>query len=156
MWNRYIQDKGLTILYRGLHHATDISINKLWLDYNGLTMQSSSLISELTVRLKVKALIIAHNYTIGENKQLYTMLSNPSNILERLNMRGTQLSSTAAISLFTSLRDNHKLKKLYIDNNVITDDTCDAIISALQGNSCLVTLSINYNPLSSEAIVNIV
>ena len=46
-------------------------------------------------------------------------------------MRGTQLSSTAAISLFTLLRNNDKLKKLYIDISVITDDAYDAIISAL-------------------------
>ena len=90
LWNCYIQDKGLNILYHGLHHTSDITINKLWLDHNGLTTQSSSLISELTVRFQVKALIIAHNCTIGENQQLYTMLSNPSNVLERLNMRGTQ------------------------------------------------------------------
>ena len=34
LWNRYIQDKGLNILYHGLHHTSDITINKLWLDHN--------------------------------------------------------------------------------------------------------------------------
>ena len=69
---------------------------------------------------------------------------------------GTQLSSTAATDLFTSLRNNHKLKKLNIDYNDITDDACDAITEALKSNSCLVTLSMYRNPLSSEAIVTIV
>ena len=152
----YIQDKGLNTLWRMLRHTTDIAINILWLDYNGLTVQSSSLISQLTVRLKMKMLWIAGNKTIGEDQQLYTMLSNPSSVLERLNMWDTQLSSTAATDLFTSLRNNHKLKELNIDENDITDDACDAITEALKSNSCLVRLSMSHNPLSSEAIATIV
>ena len=152
----YIQDKGLNTLWRGLRHTTDISINKLELYNNGLTVQSSSLISELTVRWKVKVLGIVGNKTIGEDQQLYTMLSNPSSVLERLYMWDTQLSSTAATDLFTSLRNNHKLKELYIEWNDITDDACDAIIAAMKSNSCLTTLIMYRNPLSSEAIVNIV
>ena len=152
----YIQDKGLNTLWRMLRHTNDITINTLWLDYNGLKVQSSSLISQLTVRMKVKMLVISGNETIGEDQQLYTMLSNPSSVLERLYMISTQLSSTAATDLFTSLRNNHKLKKLYIHNNDITDDACDAITEALKSNSCLVLLGMYNNPLSSEAIVNIV
>ena len=152
----YIQDKGLNTLWRMLRHTTDITINELWLYYNGLTVQSSSLISQLTVRMKVKMLVINGNKTIGEDQQLYTMLSNPSSVLEILDMSDTQLSSTAATDLFTSLRNNHKLKKLIIDINDITDDACDAITEALKSNSCLVTLSMYRNLLSSEAIVTIV
>ena len=73
----HIQDKGLNILYRGLRHCSDITINRLVLSYNGLTTQSSSLISELTVKCKVKVLVITGNYTIGEDQQLYSMLTNP-------------------------------------------------------------------------------
>ena len=152
----YIQDKGLNTLWRMLRHTTDITINELWLDYNGLTVQSSSLISQLTVRLKVKELAINGNKTIGEDQQLYTMLSNPSSVLEILHMQDTQLSSTAATDLFTSLRNNHKLKVLNIAYNDITDDACDVITEALKSNSCLDTLSMYDNPLSSEAIVTIV
>ena len=152
----YIQDKGLNILWRGLRHITDITINTLWLSSNGLTVQSSSLISELTVRWKIKMLVIAGNKTIGENQQLYNILSNPSGVLEILDMGGTKLSSTAATDLFTLLRNNHKLKKLYIASNAITDDACDAITAALKSNGCLIKLSMHDNPLSSEAIVNIV
>ena len=152
----YIQDKGLNILWRGLRHTIDVTINTLVLSYNGLTVQSSSLISELTVRLKVKVLVITGNETIGEDQQLYIMLSHPSSVLEVLVMRGTQLSSTAATDLFTSLRNNHELKKLNIEGNAITDDACDAIIAALKSNCCLAELGMSNNPLSSEAIVNIV
>ena len=161
-WNRlnlnyqYIQDKGLKILHRGLCHATDVTINKLWLADNGLTEQSSSIISELAVNLKVKGLVIAGNYNIGADQQLYSMLSNPIAVLEKLIIHDTQLSSRAAIDLFTSLRYNHKLKALYIHNNNITDDAYDAIATALQKNRGLATLSMYDNPLSTEAIVNIV
>ena len=152
----YIQDKGLNTLWHGLRHTTDITINELWLDKNGLTVQSSSLISELIVRLKVKVLGIGGNKTIGEDRQFYTMLSNPSSVLGSLIMHRTQLSSTAATDLFTSLRNNHKVYNLYVAFNDITDDACDAIIAALKSNSYLARLIMTYNPLSSEAIVNII
>jgi len=152
----YSQDHGMNILYHGLCHCSDITINKLWLDYSGLTRQSSSLISELTVKCKVKLLVINGNDTIGEDEQLYYMLTNSSIMLETLYMHNTKLSSTAAIILFAALQANNKLEVLNIDNNAITDDACDAITTALERNSSLVVLNIYFNPLSSEAIINIV
>ena len=152
----HMQDKGLHTLYRGLRHCSNITIKELWLGNNGLTTQSSSLISQLVVQYKVKVLEIANNYTIGEDQQLYSMLTNPSNVLEGLYMWYTKLSSTAATDLFTAVKENNKLKKLNIDYNAITDDACAAITTALERNSCLVKLSMRHNPLSSEAIVNIV
>ena len=126
------------------------------MSFNGLTTQSSALISDITVNCKVKVLVIEDNHTIGENEQLYSMLFNPSTMLEELNMYNTKLSSRAAIALFTAVKNNNKLKKLNIANNAITDDACDAITTALKRNSCLVKLFICDNPLTGEAIVNIV
>ena len=152
----HIQDKGLNILYRGLRQNSNVTINQLKLISNGLTRQSSSLISEITIKCKVKMLWNSDNYTIGEDQQLFSMLTDPSNVLERLSMWGTGLSSSAAIALFTILKDNNKLKKLYIDGNAITDDALDAITTTLESNNCLVILGMYGNPLSSEAITNIV
>ena len=154
--NCYIQDHGLHILHRGLLHCRKITIDKLWLRYNGLTTQSSSLISDIVVTCEVKGLEINGNDTIGENEQLYSILSNPSTMLEELDMDNTKLSSRAAIALFTALKDNNKLKELDIAFNAITDDACAAITTALERNSCLVTLYMDNNPLTGEAIVNIV
>ena len=156
LFNCYIQDKGLNILYRGLRHSSDVTIDNLELGYNGVTRRSSSLLSELTVKCKVKILMISGNDTIGEDQQLYSMLTNPSTELEQLYMASTMLSSRGAISLFTAVKENNKLKKLDIAVNAITDDACDVITTALQRNSCLVTLYMKGNPLSSEAIINIV
>ena len=152
----HIQDKELNILYCRLRHSNDITIDKLWLHYNGLTSQSSSLISELTVKCKVKILLIDGNHTIGEDQQLYSILTNPSTELEQLYMANTNLSSRGARALFTTIMKNNKLKVLNIDHNAITDDACDVITTALQWNSCLVTLHMYGNRLSSEAIINIV
>ena len=156
LFNCHMQDKGLHTLYRGLRHCSNITIKELGLSSNGLTTQSSSLISQLVVQYKVKELAIADNDTIGEDQQLYSMLTNPSNVLKQLNMWYTKLSSTAATDLFTAVKENNKLKVLYIDYNDITDDACAAITTALERNSCLVELSMHGNPLSSEAIVKIV
>ena len=152
----YIQDHGLHILHRGLLHCRKITIDHLLLNYNGLTTQSSSLISDITVMCEAKVLRISGNDTIGENKQLYSMLSNNSTTLEELHMWRTKLSSRAAIALFTAAKDNNKLKKLNIASNAITDDARAAITTALERNSCLVRLHMYYNPLTGEAIVNIV
>ena len=156
LWGCHMQDKGFNILYRGLRHCSDITIKGLTLGSNGLTTQSSSLISQLVVQYKVKELVIAGNDTIGEDQQLYSMLTNPSNVLEELLMWDTELSSIAATDLFTAVKENNKLKELYIAYNAITDDACAAITTALERNSCLVKLGMHGNPLSSEAIVNIV
>ena len=151
----HIQDKGLNILHRILRHTSDVIINYLGLSINGLTRQSSSLISELSVKCRVRTLEIVSNYTIGEDQQLYYMLTDPSTILEGLHMWHTQLSSQGAIHLFNAVKDNNTLKKLIIDYNSINDDACDVITTALERNSCLVTLSMHRNPLS-EDILNIV
>ena len=42
--------------------------------------------SDITVSCKVKELWLMGNYTIGEDEQLYTMLTNPSTMLETLYM----------------------------------------------------------------------
>ena len=152
----HIQDKGLKILYRRLCHSNDVTIDYLRLTDNCLTSQSSSLISELTVKCKVKMLVINGNYIFGEDQQLYSMLTNPSTELEQLNMWDISLSSRGARALFTTIMVNNKLKKLNIPFNAITDDACDVITAALQRNSCLVELYMYHNPLSNEAITNIV
>ena len=152
----YIQDHGLHILHHGLKYRNNVTINKLWMRYNGLTAQSSSLISDITVNCKVKVLEIDQTYAIGENKQLYSMLTNPSTMLQQLFMSRIKLSSKGAIDLFSALKNNNKLKQLHINHNAITDDASDAITTALERNSCLVTLFMYNNPLSGEAMVNIV
>ena len=152
----YIQDHGLHVLHHGLRHWSNITINKLWLNYNGLTTQSSSLISDITVNCKVKILRLNDNHTIGDNKHLYSMLTNSSTMLQQLFMSNTNLSSKGALHLFNALKDNNKLKQLHINHNAITDDASDAITAALERNSCLVTLNMYNNPLSGEAMVSIV
>ena len=150
----YIQDHGLYILYRGLFHRSSVTIDWLNLDNNGLTTQSSSLISGITIKCKVKQLVI--NDTIADNVQLYSILSSVSTMLEALHMTYSNLSTRGAIALFTALKDNNKLKELSIGDNAITDDACDAITAALEKNNCLVELYMDHNPLTGEAIVNIV
>ena len=152
--NCFIQDKGLHTLYRGLRHH-DINIYELCLVNNGITAKSSSLISEVTVKFQLKVLNIDANSIVGEDEQLYSML-NCSSMLEQLHMEGTELSSIGAIHLFTSLRNNHKLKLLNISSNAITDDAYDAITSALKGSNSLVTLWVYANPLSSKTAIEIV
>ena len=118
----YIQDHSLHVLHHGLLHCSDVTINKLWLYNNGLTTQSSSLISDITMNCKVKELGISGNYIIGEDQQLYSMLTNSLTMLEQLNMGNIKLSSKGTIALFNVLKDNNKLKVLNIAINDINDD----------------------------------
>ena len=154
--NCIIQDRGLNILYRGLCHNKHVTINELWLGFNALTVHSSFLISELTVKCQVKELVIAGNYSIGEDCRLYSMLANPLSVLEKLHMHNIELTSRAAITLFAALQDNKTLKQLEIGDNAIDHDACDAITTTLKMNKCLTALGLHNNPLSGEAIVNIV
>ena len=156
LFNCHIQDKGLNTLYCRLRHISDITIDNLQLSYNGLTTKSSSFISELTVKCKIKILGISGNCTIGEDQQLYSMLTNPSNELEQLYMKCTKLSCSGAYELFTAVKNNDKLKRLIIAINSITDDACDTITTALERNNCLIALHMYSNPMGSETILNIV
>ena len=151
----YIRDRGLYILHRGLQHHNDITINKLWLINNHLTTQSSSLISDITIKCKVKELVISGNYFMGEDQQLYSMLSSPATTLEELDMSGTKLSNKAAINLFRTLQENNKLKKLHVTYNAFTDDACSYITVAMK-NSSLERLIMYGNQISDRALVNMV
>ena len=62
----------------------------------------------------------------------------------------------AAIALFIAVKNNKKVKGLDI---TFSDNACDVITVTLERNGCLVrlvTLHIFNNPLSGEAIVNII
>ena len=152
----YMQDHGFHILHHRLIHCNDLTINNLELCNNGLTKRSAALIREITVKCKVKTLDINENDTIGEDQQLYSMLTDRSTILVGLYLYHTKLSYSGAISLFSSLENNTTLKWLSINNNDVTDDACSAITTAMKNNSCLVTLGMYGNPLTGEGIVNIV
>ena len=145
----YIQDHGVHILHRGLT-SCDVTITSLDLDYNGLTESSSSAISDITISCRVKVLNINGNNTVGEDERLYSIISDPSSMLEELHMWSTKLSSSGAIKLFTTLSEGKKLRVLGIAHNDITDEACDAIIMAMKKNNSLVRLYMQGNPISGE------
>ena len=88
--NCYILDHGLHIIHKYLH-SSDITITKLWLDYNGLTRSSSSFLKDIILSCKVERVGLNGNNTIGESEKLYTMLTNPSSKLTVLAMDRTSL-----------------------------------------------------------------
>ena len=144
-----IQDHGLQILQRGLR-SSNVIITKLMIWFNDLTAVSSSAISDLTISCRVKILHIDGNYTVGEDDRLYRILTDHSSMVEELYMYYTNLSSSAAIKLFTSLSEAKKLRILDIAYNDITDEACDAIIMAMKKNTSLVELYMYHNPISGE------
>ena len=148
-----IQDHTFHILYRALS-ISDIFITELILGFNFLTVSSSSFVSDIVINCRVKNLSINGNEGIGEDEQLYTMLLHPDSVLEELSMYFTEMSSNAAIKLFTALSRNSKLKGLSVSNNKITDSACDAIAMAMS-NTTLVSLRMWDNPISAEAILTI-
>ena len=149
LWQCYIQDHGVHILHRGLT-SCDVTITALDLDSNGLTESSSSAISDITISCRVKELDIYNNNTVGEDERLYSIISDPSSVLEELDMNSTKLSSSGAIKLFTALSEGKKLKILNISYSEITDEACDAIIMAMKKNNSLVRLYMYDNPISGE------
>ena len=150
-----IQDHGLQILQRGLR-SSNVIITKLMIWFNDLTAVSSSAISDLTISCRVKILHIDGNYTVGEDDRLYRILTDHSSMVEELYMYYTNLSSSAAIKLFTSLSEAKKLRILDIAYNDITDEACDAIIMAMKKNTSLVELYMYHNPISGECVQLIV
>ena len=155
LYKCFIQDLGVHILHRGLT-SCDVTITTLVLWSNGVTESSSSAISDITISCRVKVLDINGNKTIGEDKKLYSIISDPSSMLEELYMGSTKLSSNAAIKFFTALSKGKKLRILGISSNSITDEACDAIIMAMKKNTSLVTLDMDNNQISEKCVQLIV
>ena len=147
-----IQDIGLRILHRDLT-SCDVTIRVLDLRFNGF--MKSSFVGDLAIHCRVKELWIGGNHTIGEDPTLYDTLSLPSSRLVRLDISCTSLSSPSAIVLFTALAKRNKLQHLGINNNLITDDACTFIATAMADTS-LVTLWMAYNKISAEAVQQLV
>ena len=151
----YIQDQGIRILHHRLV-GSGITIRKLWLDCNGLTSSSSSLLSDIVVKCKVKELCIDGNETVGEDKNFSGMLSDSSSELEKLYMSYVKLSSAGAIRLFTALATGNKLKVLRITFNDITDEACGTIAATLKDNTSLIKLNLGSNPISAASAQHII
>jgi len=148
---KHIQDYEFHILHRNMN-GSNITITKLRLFHCGLTSSSSMFVSDIAISCRTRKLMLDGNKTIGENEQLYSMLSHPSSTLEILSLYQTKLSSKAANILFTTLEKNNTLKILSIEDNDITDDTCPFIANTLKLNNCLAKLWMRFNPISTEAI----
>lgn len=146
----YIQDQGIRILHRRLKNS-GIIITKLWLDSNGLTSSSSSLISDIVVSCKIKVLWIDGNKVVGEDDGFHTMFSDPTSALEMLHMADAKLSTSGAVKLFSALAIGNKLKVLWITSNEISDGAAQVISETLKHNTSLITLKMGGNPFTEAA-----
>ena len=152
----YIGDRGLRVLHHWLCACkSNVKIAKLRLSKSGFTSSSSSsFIREMATTCRVKELWIANNENIGEDEQLYSILTCSTTTLETLNLDYTNLSSGATVHLFTALGKNNTVKELYIAGNNITDndDVCEAITTAVKINCTLDKLWMYGNKFSVKTI----
>ena len=158
LMNCHIRDAGLHIIHRTIISslASSITIQELWLYSNDLSSSSDGCLADIVITCGVKWLDISYNKTIGQTEEFFpTILSPSSSMIEILYIDGIQLSNTAAILIFTILKE--KLKKLNMADNDVTDnDACDVIAETLQVNSTLEYLNIHGNEISKEAILLII
>ena len=150
--NCYIQDYGVSILHRYLH-LSDITIDELWLYKNDLSSSSDNSLSDIVISCKVKVLNICDNKRVGETAHFFnTIMTDPSSMIEGLVMYDNKYTTTSwAIELFSSLRENKTLKLLWIFGNNISDDVCGVICEALRVNNSLRVLWMGGNPITGQA-----
>jgi len=117
----HIQDYGLRILHRTLTHSK-ITIDELWLDSNDLSSSSDSFLGNIIITCKVKWLNIRHNNDVGATPQFINVLTNPSCMLEKLEILGDDYCTTRWATRLSSLRENKTVKELLISDNTISDD----------------------------------
>ena len=156
----HIRDAGLHIIHRTITSslASSITIEQLRLNYNDLSSSSDGCLAGIVITCGVKWLDISYNKTIGQTEEFFPTILSPSSLMiEILGIVGIQLSNTAAILIFTLLKDKMtKLKKLDMADNDVTDNACDVIAETLQVNSTLEYLNIHGNEISKEAILLII
>ena len=147
----HIRDAGLHIIHRTI--TSSITIEQLCLNINDLSSSSDGCLADIVITCGVKVLGISYNETIGQTEEFFpTILSPSSSMIETLYINYINLSSRAAITIFTLLKEKTRLKMLSMANNDITDDACDIIAESLQVNSTLEELRIYGNKISKEAV----
>ena len=156
----HIRDAGLHIIHRTITSslASSITTEELWLYSDDLSSSSDGCLADIVITCGVKLLGISYNKTIGQTEEFFpTILSPSSSMIETLYIAGIHLSNTAAILIFTLLKEKMtKLKKLIMADNDVTDDAGDVIAVTLQVNSTLEHLNIHGNEISKEAILPII
>ena len=150
--NCHIRDVGLHIIHR-IITPSSISIEEILLSMNDFSSSSDGYLTDIVITCGVKLLGISYNKTIGQTEEFFPLiLSSPSSMIEKLYIAGINLSTRAAIMIFTLLKEKKtKLKRLGMAYNDITDDVCDVIAETLQVNSTLEYLNIYGNKISKEA-----
>ena len=148
----HIRDAGLHIIHR-IITPSSITIEELWLHDNDLSSSSDGCLTDIVITCGVKVLSISYNKTIGQTEEFFpTILSSPSSMIERLYIHGINLSTRAAIMIFTLLKEKKtKLKRLSMADNDINDDVSGVMAEAIQVNSTLEYLHISGNKISKEA-----
>ena len=148
----HIQDAELHIIHR-IITPSSITIEMLWLYGNNLSFSSDRCLTDIVITCGVKVLNISINKTIGQTEEFFpAILSSPSSMIEKLYIHGINISTRAAIMIFTLLKEKKtKLKKLGMADSDITNDVCDIIAETLQVNSTLEYLDICGNKISKEA-----
>ena len=145
LYSCHIQDDGLKALHQSLQNcSTSISITKLYLSNNGLTKSSSTIISDMVIRFEVKVLGVQFNEGVGEDNRLYTILTNPSSKLEKIDISYTNLSK----KFFIALGKSKGLKELWITDNNLNNKICGAMVKGIRRNSSLSKLAVYRNPIS--------
>ena len=148
--NCHILDVGLRILHRILLQSA-ITIERLWLHSNDLSSSSDGCLTDIVIKCRVKELSISYNTNIGQTEEFFPTI--PSSSLEALHIDYINLSSRAAVMIFTALKEKKtKLKRLSMADNDVTDEACDVIAETLQVNSTLEFLNIHGNKISKEAL----
>ena len=146
----HIRDVGLRILHRILLQSA-ITIERLWLYNNDLSSSSDGCLADIVIKCRVKWLSISENTTVGQTEEFFPTITSSS--LETLRINYINLSSRAAIMIFTALKEKKtKLKQLSMADNDVTDDARDVIAETLQVNSTLEYLNIHGNKISKEAL----
>ena len=133
----HIQDAGLRIMHRII--TSSINIEELWLYGNGLSSSSDEFLADIVIACGVKVLLISFNKTIGQTEEFFPRILSPSSsMIEKLYISAINLSSRAAIMIFTLLKEKKtKLKVLHMADNDLTDDTFDVMAETLQVSSTL-------------------
>ena len=129
--------------------SLDLSSNHF--RYKGFVKMFDSLKNVLYLR----KLNISHNeITIKAAHSIATFLSLNSK-LEELDLNDTILQTPGTIIIFKSLRCFSNLRKLFINNNMITNEAADDIAVVLSHNTKLGEFDISYNNLQAAGAIKI-
>ncbi|CDW82579.1 UNKNOWN [Stylonychia lemnae] len=139
----FIGNKGLQYICEGLQQGQNQTLMKLNIALNEITGDGIEILFKIFPSTRIRDLNLAKNPLKNKGiKFIGDLLAKGGLVLESLNLQETQFTHQGAVSLYSGIKRNNKLKNLILDDNNLQGRTLNELSQALWTNASVTKLSL--------------